>query len=62
MNPRTQQIAMRYARKLAIKRMCRKWRKYGKVLFSTTILGDDFTERSAVDEALREEQTKRGLR
>lgn len=63
MSARSQQIAMRYARKLCIKRMCRKMRKFGKVMTSVNdITHVEYTERAAVDEALRDEQTKRGLR
>lgn len=76
MNARTKQIAMRYARKLCIKRLCRKVRKYGSVVTSVTITDDpawykldnveatarEDSERAAVNEALREEQIKRGLR
>lgn len=63
MRPESQVIAQRYARRLCIKRLCRKMRKFGKVMTSVTVvITDDFTERAAVDEALREEQFKRGLR
>lgn len=61
MKAESKQIAMRYARKLCIKRLMRKYRAWGDVSFKRHI-PDEFTERAAVDEALREEQFKRGLR
>lgn len=56
--------AMRAARKMCIKLMVRKMRKYGKVLFCVTVIHNPSwdSERAAVDEALREESIKRGLR
>ena len=63
MKPESQVIAQRYARRLCIKRLVSKMRKYGKVVTSVTdITHIEYTERAAVDEALREEQFKRGLR
>jgi hypothetical protein len=63
MNPVIRVIASRYARKVCIDRLVRKIRKYGKVMVSITVVDNpEWTERAAVDAALREEQKKRGLR
>jgi len=58
--PESKVMAQRYARRLCVKRLVRKMRKYGTVLFQATVVHnpDDFTERAAVDEAIREERRK----
>lgn len=62
MKPETKVIAQRWMRKTCVKRVCRKLRKYGAAIVMTTVVLEDFTERRAVDEALYDEQVKRGLR
>lgn len=61
MRPESKVMAQRWARKQCVKRVLRKYRAWGNVWFKRQI-PDEYTERAAVDEALREEQTKRGLR
>lgn len=58
-SPRLQCSVHRAARKMCINRLLRKMRKFGKVMVAVTVvMTDDFTERAAVDEAIREERHK----
>lgn len=63
MRPESQVQAARWARLTCVKRLVRKIRKYGKVMVEITVVHNPYwTERAAVDNALYEEQKKRGLR